>query len=272
MLGLLVRLRQRYDVLFTHGGPWDSGLPAVFAKRLLRKPLVTKVTGDIAWERARIKHLIEDSIHEFQRRRYRPRVEVFRRLQQRIVRQADAVIVPSQDLQRLAIGWGIPVARIRVIPNGVRLDAVDSLPSRAEARRSLKVEGPLLIAAGRLVPWKRFDEAIRTLAHHPDPQAELRIVGDGPDRPRLEGVAVTLGVASRVRFVGSVARAELWRYLRAADLLVHPSECEGCPHLLLEAMAAGTPIVAKPVAAGWTFDQTCQTTVACLANATNGHG
>src|SRR5206468_8138010 len=77
--------------------------------------------------------------------------------------------------------------------------------------------------------------------------AKLIIVGDGPERGRLERLACEIGVTHRLQFTGAVAQAELPRYYSAADALVLASKREGWPNVLLEAMACGTPVIAARV-------------------------
>src|SRR5439155_6345038 len=79
------------------------------------------------------------------------------------------------------------------------------------------------------------------------PETTLLLVGDGPERSHLESLARDVGVAQRVRFVGSVAQSDLPRYYSAADALVLASRREGWPNVLLEAMACGTPVIAARV-------------------------
>jgi glycosyltransferase involved in cell wall biosynthesis len=105
-------------------------------------------------------------------------------------------------------------------------------------------ETPLLLFVGRLQPWKGVETALRALALLPG--VCLAVAGDGEDRPRLERLAVELGVAQRVRFLGTVERPELPRYYSSADLLVatsHASETFGIG--LVEAQACGLPVVAS---------------------------
>jgi teichuronic acid biosynthesis glycosyltransferase TuaC len=109
----------------------------------------------------------------------------------------------------------------------------------AERRRAL---GRLRIAVsvGRLVATKRVDRAIERAARMGDIDA-LVVVGDGPERPRLERLAG----ASRVdtRFVGIVPREEALAWIGAADVLLHASEAEGMSTVVREAEALGTPVV-----------------------------
>lgn len=100
-----------------------------------------------------------------------------------------------------------------------------------------------IVFAGRLVAQKNVALALRTLAHLPD-EMTLTIVGDGPDHNRLEALSRRLGLASRVTFVGHVS--DITPYLRRCDLFLLPSRFEGYPAVLIEALAAGLPVVTTP--------------------------
>lgn len=99
-----------------------------------------------------------------------------------------------------------------------------------------------LIAVGRLVPEKGFDLLIDAFARLADDRADLVIVGEGPDRRRLEALIAAKGLDSCVRLPGYVADTRPW--LDAARLCVLPSRFEGYPAVLIEALAAGRAIVA----------------------------
>ena len=125
--------------------------------------------------------------------------------------------------------------RMVTIPNGVPLGEALPLPPQ-----------PRLLAIGRLVAQKGFDRLLRALpavvAAHP--QVSLEVIGEGPDRPLLEGLVVELGLQERVQFHGFVDRARVPDFLSRARIVVAPSRFEGLPYALLEAAAAGRPIVA----------------------------
>jgi teichuronic acid biosynthesis glycosyltransferase TuaC len=131
-----------------------------------------------------------------------------------------------------------------VLRNWVDADAFRPLDRSAERSR-LGISGRLLISVGNLVEHKGNDLVIRSLPCFTE--TSLCLIGDGPDRARLESVARETGVAQRVRFVGQVPQSELPRYYSAADALVLASSREGWPNVLLEAMACGTPVVASRV-------------------------
>lgn len=101
---------------------------------------------------------------------------------------------------------------------------------------------PLVVAAGRLVPEKGFARLIAAFAALPHCDARLAIVGDGPDAQALRDLAARLGVAGRVSFPGYVADIRPW--LDQARLFVLASDFEGFPAVLVEALAAGRPVVA----------------------------
>jgi glycosyltransferase involved in cell wall biosynthesis len=101
---------------------------------------------------------------------------------------------------------------------------------------------PIVLAAGRLVPEKRFARLIEAFAKLPKGKARLVIVGDGPEADALRRQSETLGLADRVELVGYVADIRPW--LDTARLFVLASDFEGYPAVLVEALAAGRPVVA----------------------------
>jgi len=101
---------------------------------------------------------------------------------------------------------------------------------------------PIMLAAGRLVPEKGFARLIDAFVSLPEGTARLVIVGDGPDADALRRQSETLGLGDRVELVGYVADIRPW--LDAARLFVLASDFEGYPSVLVEALAAGRPVVA----------------------------
>ena len=96
---------------------------------------------------------------------------------------------------------------------------------------------------GRLVPVKQADVLIEAVARVP--AARLTIVGDGPELERLQRLAGDLAVTERVTFMGALGHDEVMLQLARADALVLASSHEGLPHVLIEALASGTPVVAS---------------------------
>jgi glycosyltransferase involved in cell wall biosynthesis len=244
----LLRAARQSDALYVQGlaGP---EMVAVFAGRLLRKPVALKIVGDNAWEYAIRKGLTTDGIDEFQVRRYPSKLAMVRALVRAYARLVTRLIVPSEYLAGIVRGWGVPAERVVVIRNALTATPTDLDVRAAEQpalKRELGVDGPLLVTSARLYPWKNLDFLIG-LAPRLPADMTLAIVGGGPDHAALSELAQRIGVADRVRITGSVSHASVQRYLRAADVFVLNTRYEGLSHVMLEAMAAGAPVVASKV-------------------------
>ncbi len=167
-----------------------------------------------------------------------------RRMIQRAAAAAAGLITVSDALKDRLVALGVPPERVRVLRNGVDL-ARFSPADRDAARAALGLDGPVLLAVGNVIPLKGHDLIIDALPRLP--AATFLLIGDGAEQDALVAQAKRLGVAARVRFLGRVPQEDLPRYYNAADLLIHPSSCEGWPNVLLEAMACGTPVLATKV-------------------------
>ncbi|QAZ66032.1 glycosyltransferase family 4 protein [Solidesulfovibrio carbinolicus] len=156
-------------------------------------------------------------------------------------RGAAHVVANSQGLAALA-RQSAGQTPIRMIPNGV--DTARFTPAE-----SLEESGPVrLVFVGRVVHQKGLDVLLTALARLPaGVDYELTIVGDGPLRGALTEQAAALGVLSRLRFAGWAGREAMPELLRRADLFVFPSRDEGMPNAVLEAMAAGLPVIATRI-------------------------
>jgi glycosyltransferase involved in cell wall biosynthesis len=99
------------------------------------------------------------------------------------------------------------------------------------------------ISMGRLLHWKGYHLAVRAFAKADLPDAEYWLLGDGPERERLQSLAEELGVASQVKFWGNLPREKSLGKLGECHVLVHPSLHDSGGWTCLEAMAAGRPVV-----------------------------
>jgi glycosyltransferase involved in cell wall biosynthesis len=133
----------------------------------------------------------------------------------------------------------VPSSRIRVVPNGVDVAAHAARTHEIPIRRIVTVANLRKEKAHEVL----FEAVPIVLQRCPD--AEFIIAGDGPRRLELERVAATLGIGSRVRFIGHVD--DVASLLASSDMFVLPSRSEAFPNSLIEAMAAGLPIVATRV-------------------------
>ena len=158
-------------------------------------------------------------------------------IQDRLLRAAGMVLVLTQPTAELLAGAGVPPERIRVVPLGIDLDASDRAP-----RPAVMDHRPWVVYAGRLVREKGVRDLVEAIGRLPG--VGLLVVGDGPDRPALEEAAARFGMADRIRFVGAVGNADVQPFLRHADVVVLPSWFEERGRVLVEAMAAGTAVIA----------------------------
>jgi glycosyltransferase involved in cell wall biosynthesis len=233
------RAAQRADVVYSTSMARRAALGAALARR----PLVLKLTADEAYERERRSGRFDGDLDAFQRHRGGVRVALLRTTRNAAVRRAAFVFTPSAYLRDVATGWGLPGGRMTVIPNPA--PGVGTLPPRDVVRAELGLNGATLGFAGRLMAAKALEVGLSALARVPG--VALLVVGDGPDRGRLERLTGELGLAGRVRFLGARSRDEVLRVLYAADAAVLPSRWENFPHLVVEALAVGTPVIASAV-------------------------
>lgn len=183
----------------------------------------------------------------FERGPVRWRLRALSHLERRNARRAHTVVVTSEYSRRAACrAYGLEPASVRVVPEGIDpafwspgppggADGTGSGPARdtvlSVARQYPRKDTSTLLGAFELVLERR-------------PGTRLRIVGDGPELPRLRREAARLGIDSDVRFVGAVEGTEEVRAeYRAADVFCLPSLQEGFGIAFLEAMAVGLPVV-----------------------------
>ncbi|MEK7604863.1 MAG: glycosyltransferase family 4 protein [Patescibacteria group bacterium] len=220
--------------------PVSVGLPAMKAAQRACKPLVVKVVGDYAWEQGQQRFGITQTLDEFVRTAQVPFLaRVLRRIQTRVAQSATRVIVPSTYLKGIVTAWGIPEEKITVIYNAVSLGEIGTVPE-AVAR----LPRPLVVTAGRLVPWKHIDTVIDAVAGTSG--ISLAIVGDGPERAALARRAQEK-LAARAVFTGQVPHEDMLAVMKFADVFVLNSSYEGLSHLLIEALVLGVPTIATNV-------------------------
>jgi len=165
-------------------------------------------------------------------------------------RLADRVMINADAIGRfVAAEEACSREKMVLIPNGVREEALATPIDPDIKRRELGLPaGALVVGAVSRLAWKK---AIAHLVQATPrivealPQAHVVIAGDGPLRAELEGEAAALGVADRVRFLGS--REDSIELMAAFDVFVLPSVVEGMSNALIEAMAVGRPVVATDV-------------------------
>ncbi|MBI4169894.1 MAG: glycosyltransferase family 4 protein [Acidobacteria bacterium] len=156
-------------------------------------------------------------------------------------RRAVKIIVPSQALKRDIVRLhGVPDGRVAVVPHGVEPGHLRCYERKRPAPRTT------LLFVGRLHFGKGIAEALEEFARRGDIEADFVVVGDGPDRPRVERTAAADG---RVKLLGELGHGDLESLLPTTRVFVLPTYYEGFGLSLLEAMASGHACVCYDVPA-----------------------
>jgi glycosyltransferase involved in cell wall biosynthesis len=164
---------------------------------------------------------------------------------------ADLVIAVCGEFAKQLTASGVQKDRIRVSHNSVKPPRIISSDEQQTLRERFGISGDekVLLAVGRLSREKGHADLIEAVGllrtAEPDLKFKLLIVGDGPERANLARAVTERSIVSQVVFVGHVT--DVAPFYAIADVLALPSHSEGSPNVLLEAMAAGLPIVATSV-------------------------
>jgi len=220
--GAFLRLRRfRPDLVLVGGWNQPAFWEAAAWARATRRPLVVWVESTARDERSGAAPL-----------------ELAKRL---MLRTAAGFVVPGRAAADYLVSLGAPRDRIAIAPNAVDLTVFEEGVARERARREelraeLQLEGCTFLCVSRLSPEKGVDVLVRAFDGVP---GELVLVGDGPDRERVAGLA-----RQRVRLLGRIERDVLLRWYAAADAYVMPSRSETWGMAMQEAAAAGLPLIA----------------------------
>lgn len=235
------------DAILAADSSFGAAFVSVLAAKIIRKKIIVRVTGDYAWEQGQQRFGVKDLMDDFQNKKYGLPVELIRLCQRFFVRATTAVIAPSFYLKKIVLKWGVKEEKIKVIYNSV--DLANSDLTKEEARQKLSLEGKILVSVGRLVFWKGFLDLIEIVADLSKEIADLQllIIGDGPERKRLEMRIEKLGLNNRIFLIGAMAKNELAEYLKAADVFVLNTAYEGFSHQIIEAMSLGLPVVTTAI-------------------------
>lgn len=216
----IARLRPRPEVLLCYQ-TLNSGLIGVMAQSLLRIPAVVSIRGnrEYRWAGSSINRFLVPAIYKRARHLLVQSPRILEDLHTQL--QSAGQNVLSEQLE----------FKTSVIPNGIHI------PSGRQS------DGAHVIYIGRLIENKGVADLLLAMKQFPD--TRVLIVGDGPDRERLESLAQ----GTQATFVGQVAPSAVIDYLRQARLLVLPSYLgDGLPNVIIEAVANGVPVVATRTA------------------------
>jgi len=231
LLTVLARDRSTFSIIHCPTFGYLSGL-AVLAGRILRRPTLLRVAT-------------ENDVREFSdARHWKPRLFF------RLLRRAAGVIAPSGAIRDELLRAGFSNEKIFLLHNAVDVErfraATPSERTEAKTRLGLPPGIPIIGTVARLIARKGIDLLLRaflTVQH--TYRARLLVVGDGPQRDELQALGRELGIEHSISWLGLQADASIC--LRAMDVFALPARLEGSPNAVLEAMAAGLPIVATRI-------------------------
>jgi len=229
MLGYLRACAGAFDVVHAHN---YHALPLALACLARRAPLVLSL-----YYHGRGHSPLTNLLH----RVYAPATRS-------LIRRADAIVCPSEAEAALVLQtFGVDPRMVSVVPTIVALAdeayAGVEMPPRGELRAPA-----CLLSVGRMQPHKRMDRLIAMLPRLPASYT-LTLVGDGPERERLEQLADGYGVRSRVHMAGRVSEDDLRAWYRRAGVLVSLSEAESFGRTIVEGLALGCRVVCSDIPA-----------------------
>ena len=173
-----------------------------------------------------------------------------RLLTQSALRRADVTTTVSGDLAKTAVSLGAPPEKVRTIRNGCDL-AIFHPQSRSLARSALSLDlsSEIVLYVGRLDRRKGLIELVESIAalRHRRPALRCYIIGKGPDEALLRERTSRLAASDRITLIPPCTSAHIAIWMSAANLIALPSYKEGCPNVIIEALASGRPVVATNV-------------------------
>ena len=171
-------------------------------------------------------------------------------LTQKTVRESDAVITVSRDLKKTAVALGASPEKSFAILNGCDT-TIFHHRDKSEARAALQLDATeeAVVYVGRMDVRKGLRELIEAVASLRERRPKLRcyLVGDGSDEPLLREAIVQSGAGEYVRLMPPCRTEGVALWMAAADVVTLPSYMEGCPNVVIEALASGRPVVATNV-------------------------
>lgn len=215
---------ERVDIVHSHG--YKTDIATMLAARGTKAKIVTTPHGwsvDAGWKLA-----------------------LYEKLDRAIFPWFDAVVPLSETLHSELEGRTGLVRNLRLIPNGVDIGEIDATSCNIPELASWRAQGDFVIGyIGQLITRKGLPTLLSAFADWAHPAKRLVILGEGDQRLALEALAAELDIADRVHFIGF--REDRLSWLKGLDLFVLPSTLEGIPRCLMEAMAAGVPVIATDI-------------------------
>jgi len=167
-----------------------------------------------------------------------------------VLREADFLAAISDDLRKRMVAMGAPAEKTRTILSGCDLSIFHPM-NRLEARQKLLIDPSVeaVVYIGRMDVKKGLRELVEAAAslHPARPNLRVYLIGEGPDRHLIESAIQASNAAGYIHALRECSFDDVAVWMTAADLVTLPSYMEGCPNVVLEALACGRPVVATQV-------------------------
>lgn len=217
-----------YDLIDVQD-PFFTGLVGYWLKKKLKKPLEIHFHGDF-WGNA-----------------FQSEAGLFQLLLSKfIARKADGIRVVSHGIKEKLVNRGIPSEKIAVIPTPVDVEKFKAFePEKAKQIKDAYFNKKIILYAGRLIKVKNLPLLLKAVARIRNSKHNivLLIIGEGGERAKLKRMVRQLGIEDAVVFLSSASQKDLVNYYHAADVFVLSSWSESLGKVLIEAGAAGCPVV-----------------------------
>jgi len=233
-LSTLLFKRSDFDIVHVHGNL--SGLLVSFINE--PTPLVFTTHNPTPWM-CRYESSFEQKFRE----------AAYRLVDANLIKRTDHIVALNQRLKdEIVAKWSIPPSKVTVVPNGVdtRAFCPDSRKA-ADVRAKYRIEGMYCLFVGQLRNRKGVDSLLRAFNEIDNNKMKCVVVGDGPERDKLEKLADDFKLHSKVLFTGAVPFEDLTDLYAEAEFFVLPTVAEGSPLVVLEAMASGLPVISTKV-------------------------
>ncbi|ADN51735.1 glycosyltransferase family 4 protein [Vulcanisaeta distributa] len=236
MIEEALRLYDKWDFDLIHVHDWLTGPAGIALKHLLHKPLVATIHATEAGRRGGIHNEEQLVIHSWE---WRTTYEAWK-----------VIVCSNYMMNEVSAVHGVPKDKLIMIPNGIDVSYIDSVSVKPGFRDLYAMPSEkIIVFVGRLVHEKGPDlvlAAFRELLKW-DWNLKLLVIGDGPMREYLMGLAHDWGIWNKVYFTGRVNDETLYSILKVSDLAILPSRYEPFGITILEAMAAGLAVITTRV-------------------------
>jgi phosphatidylinositol alpha-1,6-mannosyltransferase len=222
---LCTKIAKKYDLIVAQN-PFVAGLISIIVGFFIKKPVVISVHG-----------------YEFTVGKIQSLMKGF------VCTRATKIRAISEIVKNTVIAWGIKPEKIEIIEDRVDCEHFNPKIDGSKIRQKLNVKNKMIISVGSLIEIKGFDTLLEAAKLVSDSIGDVKfvILGDGPLKQRLIQQSIDLGINDKIIFVGTIPYNILPLYYAASDLFVHTSYIEAMGRVILEAQAAGKPVIATSI-------------------------